>query len=72
MAARIWTQEQRKQQSMKIRLWQPWVQSTGATTKAGKAKASRNAYKGGYRKQLRNISKILREQSIELNEFRCI
>ena len=32
MAARKWTEKQRAQQSKKIRQWQPWDKSTGATS----------------------------------------
>ena len=32
---------------LKIAQWQPWQHITGAKTIEGKAKASRNAYKGG-------------------------
>ena len=69
MAARQWTAEQRKQQSLKIRQWQPWQDSTGAKTVEGKAKASRNAFKGGFKKQLREFSKLLKVQRKELNRL---
>lgn len=62
MAARHWTPEQRAQQSAKIRQWQPWARSTGAQTLKGKAVSSRNAYKGGWRAELREMSALLREQ----------
>ena len=64
MAVRKWTVEQRKQQSLKIRQWQPWQNSTGAKTVEGKAKASRNAFKGGFRLQLKSINKLLREAKV--------
>ena len=62
MAAREWTPEQRAKQSAKIRQWQPWAKATGARTPDGKAIASRNAYKGGVRVMLREMSALLREQ----------
>ena len=62
MAARPWTAEQRAQQSQKIRQWQPWNKSTGARTPEGKARASRNAYKGGNRGLMRQLMALLREQ----------
>ena len=62
MAARQWTVEQRAQQSVKIRQWQPWARSTGARTAEGKAASSRNAYKGGERAVLREMAALLREQ----------
>lgn len=64
MAARQWTLEQRKQQSDKIRQWQPWLSSTGAKTHEGKARSSRNAYKGGIRQQLKELRQLMREMSI--------
>ena len=69
MAARQWTTEQRKQQSLKIKQWQPWQHSTGAKTIEGKAKASRNAFKGGFKKQLCELSKLLKVQRKELNRL---
>lgn len=69
MAAREWTAEQRKQQSIKIRQWQPWQHSTGAKTPEGKVKASLNAFKGGFKKQLCELSKLLKEQRQELNRL---
>lgn len=62
MAARQWTAEQRVQQSIKIRQWQPWAKSTGARTAEGKAASSRNAYKGGHRAVLREMAVLLHEQ----------
>jgi hypothetical protein len=69
MAARQWTPEQRAQQSAKIRLWQPWTRSTGARTPEGKARSSRNAYKGGMRSMLREMAALLREQREGLCEI---
>lgn len=66
MAARQWTPEQRKQQSLMIRQWQPWKNSTGAKTVEGKIVSARNAYKGGMTQQVKLLSKelniLLREQ----------
>ncbi len=64
MAERQWTTEQRKEQSKKIRQWQPWKSSTGAKTLEGKARSSRNAYKGGFRKEMRKLRQLLREQEL--------
>ena len=61
MAARHWTPEQRAQQAAKITQWQPWTKSTGARTPEGKAASSRNAYKGGFRAELRGVAKMLQE-----------
>ena len=62
MAARKWTAEQRKQQSLIIRQWQPWQHSTGAKTAEGKAITSQNGYKGGMRKLLQELAKYLKLQ----------
>ena len=64
MAARKWTPEQREEQGEKIRQWQPWKSSTGAKTVEGKAKSSRNAYKGGFREQMKELRQLLREQEL--------
>lgn len=69
MAARQWTIEQRKQQSLNIRQWQPWQHSTGAKTLEGKAIASHNAFKGGVRQQLKAINQLLRDQGAEMKQI---
>ena len=38
-----WTPERRQRQSQRIHEWQPWRQSTGATTAEGKERAKMNA-----------------------------
>ncbi len=72
MAARKWTEEQRKQQSMKIRQWQPWQHSTGAKTLEGKVTSSRNAFKGGMMQEIRllekELSSLFREQKQVLKD----
>jgi hypothetical protein len=62
MAARQWTLEQRAKQAAKIKQWQPWNNSTGAKTPEGKARSSRNAFKGGIHAFLKETTKLLREQ----------
>lgn len=64
MAARQWTPEQRKEQGKKIRQWKAWESSTGARTAEGKAISSMNAYKGGFREQMKELRKLLREQEL--------
>lgn len=54
-----WTPERRARQAELIRAWQPWAQSTGPTTPEGKAVVSRNAWQGGHRQQLRELSKLV-------------
>ena len=67
--ARKWTAEQRAQQAEKIRQWQPWQHSTGARTLKGKAIASHNAFKGGFRQRLKELNQLLRDQRMALNEI---
>ncbi len=54
-----WTPERRAAQSAAIRRWRPWDQSTGPRTAEGKQKVSRNAFRGGYRQQSRELTKAL-------------
>lgn len=65
-----WTVERRKRQAEAIRRWQPWKQSTGPKTEAGKARTAMNGYKGGTRPQLRELGRLLREQRKTLDELR--
>jgi hypothetical protein len=55
-----WTPERRARQAARIGNWKPWERSTGPRTAEGKAKVSRNAYKGGTRELLRELGRILR------------
>lgn len=57
-----WTPERRARQSALIQNWKPWDNSTGAKTAEGKAVSSKNAYKGGWREELRQLSAMLKEQ----------
>ena len=66
--ASTWTPSRRKAQAERIHQWQPWAQSTGPKTAAGKATASRNADKGGNRPMLRELGKLLRDQQQRLGE----
>ena len=59
---RAWTAAERQRQSELIRQWQPWQHSTGARTPEGKALASRNAFKGGFRQELKELRQLLKEQ----------
>jgi hypothetical protein len=49
-------------QAKLIRKRKPWEESTGAKTSEGKARVSRNAYKGNLRGQLRELARELRKQ----------
>ena len=64
-----WTEERRKRQSLLIQKWKPWEKSTGPRSPEGKAKASRNAFKGGIRPLLRMIDRVLCKQQQSLDEL---
>ena len=57
--ATTWTPERRARQAALIRTWKPWKQASGPRTPEGKAKASRNAWKGGHWAMLRELSKMV-------------
>lgn len=54
-----WTPERRARQAALIRSWQPWEQSTGPRTAEGKARTSRNGFKGGLRRELVELTKSM-------------
>lgn len=54
-----WTPERRARQAELIRQWKPWEKSTGPRTPDGKAKAARNAWKGGHWRELRELRRVL-------------
>jgi hypothetical protein len=64
-----WTSERRARQAALIHTWRPWEAATGPKTLQGKAKASRNAYKGGTRAMLRELARLLREQAEALKRI---
>lgn len=45
-----------------IQRWKPWKRSTGPKSPEGKARVSRNGWKGGTRELLREVARVLREQ----------
>ena len=59
---RHWTAEEKAKQSKFIQSWQPWTKATGAITPEGKAISSLNAFKGGFRDELRETAALLKEQ----------
>lgn len=64
-----WTPERRARQAELIKKWKPWEKSTGPNSAEGQVKASRNAYKGGERPQLREVAKALKKQEQLLAEM---
>ena len=61
---RVWTPEQRLEQSRKLRDRQIWLKSTGPKTAEGKSISSRNACKSCYaeRIEMKQIKRYLRTQ----------
>jgi hypothetical protein len=64
-----WTPERRARQSALIRQWRPWEHSRGPKSEEGKARVSRNAFKGGTRARLRELAWLLREQGEALKRI---
>ena len=64
-----WTLERRQRQAEQIRRWKPWEQSTGPKTPEGKARVSRNAWQGGHRAQLRELSNELKAELAAMRQF---
>ena len=61
--ATTWTPERRAGQAELIRTWQPWTKSTGPKSLEGRRRVSKNAWTGGHREQLRELSKLINEQA---------
>ena len=77
-----WSPERRAKHAAAIQKWKPWEKSTGPKTVAGKATASQNAYKHGFRgaewmglldalaAQKRYVQHVIARQKIYLAEQR--
>ena len=57
-----WTLERRRRQAELIRNWRPWEQSTGPKTPEGRLQVARNAWRGGHRQKLRELSTMVNEE----------
>jgi hypothetical protein len=64
-----WTPERRARQAALIRTWKPWTRATGPRTHEGRAKASRNAYKGGHWLMLRELARLVNADIREAREI---
>lgn len=62
------TPEHRRLRAQLIQQWKPWEKSTGPKSAAGKARVSRNAYKGATRGLLKAVRDLLREQGEVLRD----
>ena len=71
--ATAWTPERRARQAELIRQWKPWAKSTGPRSPEGKQRVARNAWAGGQRAQLRELSKLVNAEVRALRELvsRC-
>jgi hypothetical protein len=71
--ARHWTPEERDRQRELIAQQKPWLTTTGPRTPEGKARVSRNAFKGGGWRQARTLAKelsaVLRRQRTALRDL---
>ena len=64
-----WTPERRARQAQLIRLWKPWKQSTGPKSVEGKERVATNAWRGGHRAQLRELSKMVNTEIRQAREM---
>jgi len=64
-----WTPERRAKQAKMIQQWQPWKKATGPRTQIGKDAISQNAFKGGERNMLSELSRSMRELKKQLDDF---
>lgn len=67
--AKGWSMERRQRQAELIRRWRPWERSTGPRTEVGKAVVAQNAWKGGHREQLRELSKALNAELAQMRRL---
>jgi len=63
------TPEHRALRAELIRRWKPWERSTWPRSAEGKAKVSRNGYKGAWREEMRGLRRALRELDRALDCF---
>lgn len=64
-----WTLERRRRQAELIRSWKPWEQSTGPKSPDGKLQVARNAWRGGHRQQLRELTKMVNAEVRQAREL---
>ena len=51
-----------------VLVWKPWEQSTGPRTEQDKAKVAKNAFKGGWRDEIKSLRALLRAQDRAITE----
>ena len=67
--ATAWTPERRARQAELIRQWQPWAKSTGPRSLEGRQRVSRNAWTGGQRAEMRELSKLVNAEVLASREL---
>ena len=57
-----WKDEGRAKQAERIKMWKPWLKSTGPKTEEGKSVSSMNAFKTGvHSADLRELEAVFKE-----------
>ncbi len=64
------TPEHRAKRAESIRRWKPWEKSTGPKTTEGKSKSALRGFKGGARKELRELGRILDKLETDLGKYK--
>lgn len=64
-----WSLERRAKQAELIKLWMPWKQSTGPRTAEGKERVATNAWTGGHRQKMRELTKMVNVQVRQSREL---
>ena len=64
-----WTLERRARQAELIRQWRPWAKSTGPRSPEGRQRVSRNAWTGGHRQKLRDLSSMVNAEIRQAREI---
>lgn len=67
--ANSWTPERRARQAEMIRTWRPWEQATGPKSVEGKERVARNAWRGGHRQKLRDLSSMVNAEIRQAREM---
>ena len=52
-----------------IRTWRPWEQATGPKSVEGKERVARNAWRGGHRQKLRDLSSMVNAEIRQAREM---
>ena len=61
--------ERRAKQAELIKQWKPWAKSTGPKSVEGKDRIAKNAWTGGHRARLRELSKMVNAECRQAREL---